>query len=68
MNKNVPKTVKGKQFNMSMYKIHCIPDYLDIIQKYGTTDFYSTQTLGYLHLISKYSSDNCEVLSIQDVV
>ena len=58
-NKNVPKTVKGKQFNTSMYKIHCIPNYPDTIQKYGTTDSYSTQMVGYLYFISKYSSDNC---------
>jgi hypothetical protein len=36
---------KAKRFNMSMYKMHCIADYLDAIRKYGTTDSYSTQTV-----------------------
>ena len=45
VNKTTSNTVKVKQFNLSTYKIHCIPDYLDAIQKYGTTDTYSTQTV-----------------------
>ena len=39
-------SVKVKRFNLSTYKIHCIPDYPDAIRKYGTTDSYSTQTVG----------------------
>ena len=35
--------VKDKRFNMNTFKIHCIPDYVDMIRKYGTTDSYSTQ-------------------------
>ena len=45
-NKTTSNAVKVKQFNMSTYKIHCILDYPDAIQKYGTTDSYSTQTVG----------------------
>ena len=71
-NQNVPKTVKSKQFNMSTYKIHCIPDYPDTIQKYGTTDSYSTQTVGYVHVISKYTAltdaERACAPSIQNVV
>jgi hypothetical protein len=32
----VVKSVKVKQFNMSTYKIHCIPDYPDAVM--STTD------------------------------
>ena len=46
VNKTTSNTVKVKRFNLSMYKIHCILDYLDALQKYGTTDSYSTQTVG----------------------
>src|ERR1700761_4273570 len=42
-------SVKVKQFNLSTYKIHCIPDYPDAIRKYGTTDSYSMQTVGFVH-------------------
>ena len=45
-NKTTSNTVKVKRFNLSTYKIHCIPDYPDAIRKYGTTDSYSTQTVG----------------------
>ena len=41
-------SVKVKRFNLSTYKIHCIPDYPDAIRKYGTTDSYSTQTVGFV--------------------
>ena len=71
-NQNVPKTVKSKRFNMSTYKIHCIPDYPDAIWKYGTTDSYSTQTVGYVHVISKYTAltdaERARAPSIQNVV
>ncbi|KAI9431820.1 hypothetical protein H4582DRAFT_1794077, partial [Lactarius indigo] len=38
-------TAKAKRFNMSTFKLHCIPDYVPTIRKYGTTDSYSTQTV-----------------------
>ena len=60
MNKNVPKMVKGKQFNMSMYKIHCKPTIQTLSRSMGQ-QICIVQTVGYLHLISKYSSDNCRV-------
>ena len=34
---------KIKHFNLATFKIHCIPDYVSAIRKYGTTDSYSTQ-------------------------
>ena len=72
VNQNVPKKVKGKRFNMSTYKMHCIPDYPDAIRKYGTTDSYSTQTVGYVHLITKSTAltvaERARAPSIQDVV
>ena len=37
--------VKTKRFNMETFKLHCIPDYVPMIRKYGTTDSYSTQTV-----------------------
>ena len=37
--------VKDKQFNLTTFKLHCIPDYVPTIRKYGTTDSYSTQTV-----------------------
>ena len=43
-------SAKVKTFNMTMIKIHCIPDYLDAIQRYGTTDLYSTQTVSTITL------------------
>ena len=72
VNQNVPKKVKGKRFNMSTYKMHCIPDYPDAIRKYGTTDSYSTQTVGYVHFITKSTAltvaEQARAPSIQDVV
>ena len=50
-NKSTSNSVKVKRFNMSTYKIHCIPDYPDAIRKYGTTDSYSTQTVGFVCLL-----------------
>jgi hypothetical protein len=47
------RSSKVKWFNMSTYKTHCLPDYLDAIWKYGTTDSYSTQTVGHAHLITE---------------
>jgi hypothetical protein len=35
--------IKDKKFNMATFKLHCIPDYVQMIWKYGTTDLYSTQ-------------------------
>ncbi|KAH9018100.1 hypothetical protein EDB85DRAFT_1874003 [Lactarius pseudohatsudake] len=47
------KVKKAKRFNMTTYKIHCIPDYPDAIRRYGTTDSYSTQTSELAHRLSK---------------
>ncbi|KAH9039665.1 hypothetical protein EDB85DRAFT_2141171 [Lactarius pseudohatsudake] len=54
------RTVKAKRFNMSTFKLHCIPDYVPAIRKYGTTDSYSTQTSELAHRLSKmwYRSSN----------
>jgi len=41
--KGASSAVKSKKFNMSTFKLHCIPDYPPTIRKYGTTDSYSTQ-------------------------
>jgi hypothetical protein len=38
-------TIKYKRFNMTTFKLHCIPDYVPAIRKYGMTDLYSTQTV-----------------------
>ncbi|KAH9161682.1 hypothetical protein EDB89DRAFT_2029564 [Lactarius sanguifluus] len=59
-NARTGKERTGKQFNMSTYKIHCIPDYVPAIRKYGTTDSYSTQTSELAHRLSKmwYRSSN----------
>ena len=47
------RTGKMKQFNMSTYKMHCIADYPDAIQKYRTTDLYSTHVVCHAALILK---------------
>jgi len=39
-----------KKFNLSTYKWHALGDYADTIRRYGTTDNYSTQTVGYLDI------------------
>jgi hypothetical protein len=44
--------VKPKRFNMSTYKVHCIPDYIAAIQRYGTTDSYNTQIVSSVLLVS----------------
>ena len=43
--KKTTKSPKLKRFNMSTYKMHCIPNYPDAIRRYGMTDSYSTQTV-----------------------
>ena len=50
-------TGKVKRFNMSTYKMHCIPDYPDAIRKHGTTDSYSTQTVCRVSLITETRID-----------
>ncbi|KAH9021906.1 hypothetical protein EDB85DRAFT_1871611, partial [Lactarius pseudohatsudake] len=42
-----PASTKAKQirFNMTTFKMHCIPDYPAVVRRYGTTDSYSTQTV-----------------------
>lgn len=36
---------KKKEFNMNTMKIHSLPDYPAHIRRFGTTDFYTTQTV-----------------------
>ena len=43
------RTAKPKTFNMTTFKLHCIPDYPPAIQQYGTTDSYSTQIVSLSH-------------------
>jgi hypothetical protein len=42
-------TGKKKTFNMTTFKLHCIPDYAQAIRQYGTTDAYSTQIVSRSH-------------------
>jgi hypothetical protein len=35
-----------KQFNLNTYKFHALGDYCNTIRRFGTTDSYSTQTVG----------------------
>jgi hypothetical protein len=35
-----------KQFNLNTYKYHALGDYSNTIRRFGTTDSYSTQTVG----------------------
>lgn len=35
-----------RKFNLSTYKLHALGDYADYIRQYGTTDGFSTQTVG----------------------
>jgi hypothetical protein len=37
---------KTKKLNLSTYKIHALGDYVTTIRLFGTTDSYSTQTVG----------------------
>ena len=37
------KTKKRRQFNLKMYKLHSLGDYVESIKRFGTTDSYSTQ-------------------------
>lgn len=46
---NGTSTGKTKTFNMTTFKLHCIPDYPLAIRQYGTTDSYSTQIVSSLH-------------------
>jgi hypothetical protein len=34
---------KPKHFNLDTYKLHALGDYVSTIQRYGTTDSYSTE-------------------------
>jgi hypothetical protein len=36
-----------KQFNLNTYKFHALGDYCNTIRRFGTTDSYSTQPVGY---------------------
>ena len=60
---NAGKTLKVKKFNMTTYKMHCIPDYPDAIRKNGTTDSYSTQTVSSVNYITDYVAQLCRVNS-----
>ena len=48
------KTSSGrqpKQFNLNTYKYHALGDYCNTIRRFGTTDSYSTQPVGYFDII-----------------
>ena len=57
---------------MSTHKIHYILAYPDAIQKYGTTDLYSTQTVGFVCLsietLVLTVTERARTLPFQDVV
>ena len=38
-----------KTFDLQMYKLHALSDYMSSIRRYGTTDSYSTQLVWYPH-------------------
>jgi hypothetical protein len=63
---------KVKWFNMSTYKMHRIPNYLDAIRKHGTTDSYSTQTVCHVRFIMEatalYITERACTPPVQDVV
>jgi hypothetical protein len=40
------KNAKGKTLNLATYKVHALADYVRTIRLFGTTDSYSTQTVG----------------------
>ena len=37
---------QGKTLNLATYKVHALADYVRTIRLFGTTDSYSTQTVG----------------------
>lgn len=39
-------TRRSKQFNLNTYKTHSLGDYVEAIRRYGTTDSYSTESVG----------------------
>jgi hypothetical protein len=43
------KVRKTKRLNLSTYKFHALADYVPTIRMFGTTDSYSTQTVGLQH-------------------
>lgn len=43
-----------KIFNLKTYKFHALGDYCNTIRRFGTTDSYSTQTVGFI--LTPYSS------------
>lgn len=48
-NSQLQKSSNGrqpKQFNLNTYKYHALGDYCNTIRRFGTTDSYSTQTVG----------------------
>ena len=51
---NASTTTKTKKFNMTTFKLHCIPDYPLAIRQYGTTDSYSTQIVSRSHRDARY--------------
>lgn len=42
-----------KALNLNKYKHHALGDYVSAIRRYGTTDSYSSQTVGGLYLITR---------------
>jgi hypothetical protein len=42
---------KGKIFNLGVYKLHALGDYVENIRLFGTTDSYSTQIVKFLFIL-----------------
>lgn len=53
---SVPTKVvrRRKGISLHTYKHHALGDYVDTIRRYGTTDSYSTETVGALAINSNY--------------
>jgi hypothetical protein len=43
---NIRSSAKDKSLNLATYKVHALADYVRTIRLFGTTDSYSTQTVG----------------------
>jgi hypothetical protein len=62
------KRPKDKTLNLSTYKVHALADYVGTIRLYGTTDSYSTQTVGICITFSMASLHSCFRENLSTVV
>jgi hypothetical protein len=44
--KQAPDVPRTKTLNLTTYKVHALGDYVNTIRRFGTTDSYTTQTVG----------------------